>query len=97
MKNIPTIFSGMAADLRPVRSLITVSDDSEVIIESCKRIIECNDIKCTVLTHGYIIDVWGAELTLTSFANGNVGVYGKIQSISISRKPRALSERTENQ
>jgi hypothetical protein len=86
MKYPALTYMGKARDFSPVRSMISISGDSEVLIENCGSIIECNDIKCSVSAAGYLIDVWGSELTLTSFANGNAGVFGKIQSVSIEKK-----------
>jgi hypothetical protein len=96
MKNLPTYFAGSIRDLKPLRSLVTLSGDSEVLIESCRRILECNDIKCSVLSHGYIFDIWGSQLTVTSFANGSAAVHGKIQSVSIARKRTVSGEKADS-
>lgn len=86
---LPTLtFLGRAGEYRPVRSLITISGDSEVMIENCRRILECSDIKCSVISAGYLVEVWGMGLTASSFANGSAGVSGRVQSISIERRGR---------
>ncbi|SDA18791.1 YabP family protein [Ruminococcus sp. YE71] len=83
----PTIgFSGMARDFKPVRSMMTISGDSEVRIENCKRLIECGDIKCGLISAGYLIEVWGSGLSASSFADGSACITGRVQSISISRR-----------
>lgn len=88
MKRPVLSYFGAVSDFKPIRSLITIQNDSEVIVERCKRIIECNDIKCSAESHGYIIEIWGTDLTLTSFASGSIAVNGRIQSISIDGKAR---------
>ena len=85
----PTIsFSGRAGDFKPVRSMITVSGDSDVLVENCSRLIECGDIKCSLISAGYLVEVWGSGLSASSFANGSAGVSGRVQSITISRRSK---------
>ncbi len=85
----PTIsFSGLAGDFKPVRSMITISGDNEVLIENCSRLMECGDIKCSLISAGYLVEVWGSGLSATSFANGSAGIAGRVQSVSISRRPK---------
>ncbi|MGN0632763.1 MAG: YabP/YqfC family sporulation protein [Oscillospiraceae bacterium] len=88
MKQPGFTYLGRADGLLPARSLICISGDKEVLIESCKSVIECNDIKCTLIAAGYTVDVWGTGLSVTSFANGNASVAGKIQSVSVERRSR---------
>lgn len=92
MKNPTITYSGKAGDFKAVRSMITIMGDSEALIENCRRIIECNEIKCGVESAGYIVEVWGSGLTVTSYANGSAGVAGRISSVSISRRPRAVGK-----
>lgn len=83
----PTMsYSGRAGDYRPVRSMITICGDSEVLIENCRRILECSDIKCSVISAGYLVEIWGSDLSASSFASGSAQVSGHVQSITIERK-----------
>ena len=68
------------------RPMITLSGDSEVLIENCRRFIECSEIKCSLLSVGYLVEIWGTELAAASFANGSASVSGRIQSVSIERR-----------
>ena len=88
MKRPALTYSGTASGLRTLNSIVSISGDSEVLIENCRRIVECGEIKCSAEAGGFLIDVWGADLTMTSFANGNAGVTGRIQSVSVSRRSR---------
>ncbi len=83
----PTLtYLGRAGDFKPIRSMISIVDDKEVLVESCKRILECDEIKCSIISHGYLIEVWGSELSVSSFANGSAAISGRIQSLSIERR-----------
>ncbi len=79
-------YQGRASELSGARSLVTISGDEEVIIENCRRILECNEIKCSVSSRGFLVDIWGSDLTLTSFSSGSVSVNGKIRSVSIEKR-----------
>lgn len=79
-------YMGRASELIPVRSMVTISGDSEALIEHCKRILECSDIRCSVTAGSFTVDIWGSDLSLTSFANGSVSVNGKIRSVSVERR-----------
>ena len=78
------IFGGFG--LRGRQPVVTVVGDSEVHIENCRRLLECNDIKCSILSAGYLVEVWGTELSAAAFAGGSASVSGKIQSVNIARR-----------
>ncbi len=85
----PTLtYNGRAGDFSPVRSLITISGDSEVLIENCSRLIETSDIKCSLISSGYLVEVWGSGLSAARFANQSASVVGRVQSVSIERRSR---------
>ena len=69
-----------------LNSSINIIDNTQIIIENCKNILECNDIIVRVLSAEFIIDVWGSDLTVTSFANRSVMVDGEISSVSLNRR-----------
>ena len=77
------------SSLSPVRSVITISGDSEVLIENCRRFIECSEIKCSLISAGFLVEIWGSELTASNYANGSAGIRGKIQSVSVERRGRS--------
>ena len=69
-----------------LNSSINIIDNTQITIENCKNILECNDIIVRVLSAEFIIDVWGSDLTVTSFANRSVMVDGEISSVSLNRR-----------
>ena len=70
----------------PVRSVVTIDGDSEVLIENCRRLIECSEIKCSVISAGFLVEVWGSGLSASSYANGSASISGRIQSVNIARR-----------
>ena len=83
----PTLtYMGPAGDWKPARSMVTISGDSEVLIENCKRILECSDIKCSLMSAGYLVEICGSGLSAASFASGSARVTGKVQSVSIEKR-----------
>ncbi len=78
------IFGGNSREIK--RPVVTVVGDSEVHIENCRRLLECSDIKCSILSAGYLVEVWGTELSAAAFAGGSASVSGKIQSVNIGRR-----------
>ena len=68
--------------------MITISGDSEVLVENCRRFLECSEIKCSLISAGYLVEIWGCGLTASNYANGSAGLRGKIQSVSVERRGR---------
>ena len=81
-------YIGRAGDLRPARSLVTIDGDNEVQIENCRRILECSEVKCSMVSAGYLIEIWGSGLSAASFANGSASVTGRVQSVTVERRRR---------
>ena len=80
------IYNSIVSGGRLRRPLITISGDKEVHIENCRRFLECSEIKCSLLSTGYLVEIWGTELAAASFANGSASVSGRIQSVNIERR-----------
>ena len=70
----------------PVRSVVTIDGDSEVLIENCRRLVECSEIKCSVISAGFLVEVWGSGLSASSYANGSASICGRIQSVNVARR-----------
>ncbi len=67
-------------------SFISITNDSSVLIEGCKQILECSEVLARVVTRQYVIEIWGSDLKLSSFNNSSVNVKGRISSLSLERK-----------
>ena len=70
----------------PVRSVVTIDGDSEVLIENCRRLVECSEIKCSVISAGFLVEVWGSGLSASGYANGSASICGRIQSVNVTRR-----------
>ena len=74
------------------RPMITIVGDRAVLIENCRRLLECSDIKCSVLSAGYLVEVWGTELTASGYAGGSASIGGRIQTVNIERRKGGAAE-----
>ena len=70
-------------------SYITITSDSNVMIEGCKQILECSEILARIATRQFTVEIWGNELTVDSFSNSSVRVSGRISSLSLEKKRRS--------
>lgn len=69
-----------------LNTLIHISDNSEVIIENCKKILEYNDIFLKVRTANLDVQIWGEDLRIHDYKINAVIVNGKISSIELFPK-----------
>lgn len=69
-------------------SYITITDDSSVMIEDCRQIIECSEIIAIVATRQFTVEITGMGLTVDSFSNNSVRVSGRISSLSLEKRRR---------
>lgn len=71
-----------------MNSCVSVLDNKQVLIENCKTILECNDILVRIVSSGFLIEIWGKDLTANNYSSKNVSVNGEIQSISLTRRSK---------
>lgn len=69
-----------------LNTIIQISDNKEVIIENCKKIIEYNDIFLKVKTRNMIVQVWGHNLKINDYNTGGIIIKGIIESIELINK-----------
>ena len=62
-------------------SSIEIVGNNKIIIENCKKILECNEIMIKLKTPFFYITVWGTELFINNFNKENIIVNGKISSV----------------
>lgn len=58
-----------------------ISDNEEIILENCKKILEYNDIYLKVKTSTIVFGVWGENLRIDDFNFNGLIIRGKIHSI----------------
>ena len=69
-----------------LNTIIQISDNKEVIIENCKKIIEYNDIFLKVKTRNMTVQVWGHNLQINDYNTGGIIIKGIIESIELINK-----------
>lgn len=64
-------------------TMIHIADNDELEIESCRQILEYNDIFIRVKTSTLFVEIWGTELTVDDFGGGTITVRGRISSVGL--------------
>lgn len=65
------------------RSMITLKNGNELIVENCHGISGCDDNFITLSVYGMDVTVAGAPLMLESFGADGVRITGKIHSLTL--------------
>ena len=87
-------FAGKLKDLACLGSYVTIENDRSVLVENCRQICECSDIRAKVCAGDYFIEVWGNDLKMSEYTQDSGYIYGKVESIKIVRK--SFFERRES-
>ncbi|MBE6853281.1 MAG: hypothetical protein E7505_07365 [Ruminococcus sp.] len=66
---------------------IQIYDNRKVVLSSCKRIVEYNDIYLKADLGGLMAEIWGRELCVNDFNKEGIDVYGHIESVVLSEIP----------
>lgn len=69
-----------------LNTIIQISDNKEVIIENCKKIIEYNDIFLKVKTRNMTVQIWGQKLQINDYNTNGIIIKGIIESIELIDK-----------
>ncbi len=69
-------------------SNINIYGTRKVVIESFKKILECNEALIMIRTCDCSISIWGNGLKLTSYSSGYAEVTGSIDKIEIDEKKK---------
>ena len=72
-------------ELAYLNTAIHITDDTSVIVENCKKIIEYSDIYVSLKTKDLKIFIWGKNLKVDDFDSDHIRINGSIQSVEISR------------
>lgn len=67
-------------------SNINIYGTKKIVIESFKKILECNEALVIVKACDCRISIWGSELKLTCYSAGYAEVTGNIERIEIDEK-----------
>ncbi len=91
-KNQPNLkFTGKAKEFMCLNSYINILDNTKVVVENCKQILECNEVLARICTGSFQIEIWGHDLSLSNYCEEYIEVNGVIESVSLVS--RRLKER----
>lgn len=60
---------------------ISITDNTRVEIENCRRIIEYNDIYIRLSTSTVTLKIWGSGLSISDYNRAGVIIDGRISSL----------------
>ena len=78
--------NNLLGEVTGTASNINVYGTKKVVIESFKKILECNESLIIIKTCDCRVSIWGNELKLTSYSSGFAEIYGSIDRIEIDEK-----------
>ena len=72
-----------------------ISGNSELIIDNCRRIEECNEVYMRLVSGGLTVDIRGNGLRAYDFSTGGLVIRGCIEQIGLTeRRIRRENETT---
>ncbi len=86
-KDYNTIISRLKSSLYMNTSII-INPYRNVLIENCKRILECSELFVKIECSDFYIEIWGESLCIRDYSTSSVEVIGKISSISFEYRRR---------
>lgn len=81
-------FGSFLGEVTGTASNINIYGTKKIVIESFKKILECNDALIIVKTCDCNISIWGSDLKLTSYSSGYAEISGEIERIEIDEKKK---------
>lgn len=78
-------FVGKARELMHLNSYVSLEDNNIATIDGCNKILECADVLVRVVTGKFEVEIWGNDLMLTIFSEGNAQIRGKIDEIKLKQ------------
>lgn len=78
-------------DFLSLHAAMQMIDNRALLVESCKKILELDDVSVRLHTGKLEVQIWGRNLHVTDLNAGGVRVHGIIQSVEL--KPRRVSQK----
>ena len=69
------------------RSVITLRNGNELLVENCRGVSGCDDNFITLAVYGMNVTVSGTPLMLESFGAEGVRITGRIHSLTLEETP----------
>lgn len=68
-----------------LNTYMTLSDNTHMEIENCKKILEYNDVYIKLRTATLIISVWGQDLRVSDYNTDGIVINGKFSSVEFEK------------
>lgn len=68
-----------------LNTYMTLSDNTHMEIENCKKILEYNDAYVKVRTATLIVSVWGQDLRISDYNTDGIVINGKFSSVEFEQ------------
>lgn len=79
-------FAGKVKQLLCLNDYINICDNNLVIIENCKKILDCNEVMARVMTTNFQVEIWGSNLSLSNYCSECVEVNGVVESVALTAR-----------
>lgn len=82
-------FSGLSRLCRRqlyLNTYMNLTDNTEIQIDNCRKIVEYNDIYVKLITSTLTLEIWGEKLCISDYNTGGIIVSGKFSSIEFERE-----------
>ena len=67
---------------------ISIMDNSNMKIENCSNILECNENLVRLNACDFEVSVWGDSLVFSNYSSRTIIVHGNIQSVELIERSR---------
>lgn len=65
---------------------IHISGNRELILENCRRIVECSDVLMSLSCGRILVNVWGSDLRAFDYKTGGLVIRGKISRVELEER-----------
>ncbi len=67
-------------------SHIQIVGNDRIIIENCKKILECDEIMVKLQNSLFYITIWGENLCVSNYNKENIVINGEISSVEFEKR-----------
>lgn len=68
-----------------LNTYMTLTDNTHMEIENCKKILEYNDVYVKVRTATLTVSVWGQDLRISDYNTDGIVINGSFSSVEFER------------
>ena len=79
-------FAELAREKLCLNSCIHISGKNELVIDSCEKIEECNEVYMRLISGGLCINIRGSDLRAYDFRTGGLVIRGELEQIEFTER-----------